>query len=287
MQPNPILTICVNYYNDEQTVHFIQALLAQRDASDQRVIVVDNSETSLARNALRDLTSTDRRIWLFTLGKNLGYFGAAAFGLHEYIKQYPPPEWIIVCNTDIDFLHEDFLLSLQAFHAKTPPAVVAPAIISTVSGRDQNPNMRTRPTWWRMHLYKWVFRHPMLLKISEGLSRVKQSIRIPRGRVSINQNSRPYPTNIYAPHGSFIIFHRSYFDAGGSLNYGVHLFGEEIFVAETARRLGLSIIYDPRLTVLHKEHATTSILPSRAILHAKAAAYCADTYFRRENREHK
>lgn len=42
--------------------------------------------------------------------------------------------------------------------------------------------------------------------------------------------------SIYAPFGAFIVFHRQYFESGGHLSYGSFLFGEEIFITETARR---------------------------------------------------
>src|SRR5262249_2176510 len=90
------------------------------------------------------------------------------------------------------------------------------------------------------------------------------------------------PVPIYAPHGSFIAFRRTYFERGGSLNHPVFLFGEEIFVAETARRLGLTISYDRRLEVIHREHKSTGYFPSPRIsaYSSQAATYCADQYFR-------
>jgi GT2 family glycosyltransferase len=89
------------------------------------------------------------------------------------------------------------------------------------------------------------------------------------------------PRTIYAPHCSFVIFNRKYFETGGTLKHGAFLFGEEIFVAETVRNLGFRIIYDPRFFVLHREHATTSILKGRKMLVylREANDYCVNQFF--------
>lgn len=274
-----ILMICVNYKNDGETTRFVQDFLNQTDVFDQKIIIVNNSESPSVYSPLTSLASSDPRIWLLTPGKNLGYFGAASLGFIEYSKTFPLPDWVIVSNTDIEFLHANFFSALNQFHANSTHAIVAPAIISSLTGQDQNPNMRARPSRFRMHFYKWVFRYHVPLKIYELLSCLKQSVKKACSRSMGSQTSSPQLTAIYAPHGAFVIFHRTYFDAGGSLDHGTLLYGEEIFVAENARRLGLSVIYDPRLRILHREHSTTAACATRERFTAQAAAYCADTFF--------
>ncbi|MDI6688138.1 MAG: glycosyltransferase [Desulfobacterales bacterium] len=287
MQTPSILTICVNYHNDEQTVRFIHELLAQRDVSDQMVIIVDNSEPPMVESPLRDLAHTDPRILLRHPGRNLGYYGAAAWGLCEYLKKFPLPEWIIICNTDIELIQIDLLSNLCALHSASHYAVIAPAIISTASGRDLNPYMRTRPTRFRMHFYKWTFRYYPISITYQLLALLKNKILFILKHVLVRSNANSDqrflgPQQIYAPHGSFVAYKRKFFESGGTLNHGVFLFGEEIFIAETAKRLGLTIAYDPRLQIKHQEHSTTNVFKSRKILGfvREAAEYCADMFFR-------
>ena len=70
---------------------------------------------------------------------------------------------------------------------------------------------------------------------------------------------------IYAPHGSCIIFNENYFKMGGNLNHISFLFGEEIFVAESAKKSGLKVQYEPQLRVSDYEHASTGFFYSRKI----------------------
>ena len=89
------------------------------------------------------------------------------------------------------------------------------------------------------------------------------------------------PVEIYAPFGAYLIFHKTYFIKGGTLQHGAFLFGEEIFVAETSRRLNLKVIFDPRLKVIHREHSSLRKIGSRnAARYAREAThYLADTFF--------
>jgi len=87
------------------------------------------------------------------------------------------------------------------------------------------------------------------------------------------------PTEIYAPHGSFIIFSREYFERGGSLKPGAFLYAEELFVAETCRRLGLKAVYWPVIQVAHDEHVSTAANPAVRHFMATAADYCYKEFF--------
>ena len=283
-----ILVICVNYHNEDETACFVQELLAQKGGFELQVVVVDNNEDCNGEAVLLELARQERQVSLFQPGKNLGYFGGAAAGLEKYLATSPLPEWVIVSNTDISFQDAQVLGSLVCYYdtdTPTIPAVVAPAIISTVTGVDQNPFMHRRPSRLRMHFYKWVFRFSTSLIIYELLSHIKECLISKTKTTNSNlANLAKHdikPVRIYAPQGAFIIFDQRYFESGGTLNHGAFLFGEEIFVAEMAQHLGLSIVHDRRLRVIHGEHSTTGVFGSRKMANHKAqsAAYCADTFF--------
>ncbi len=281
-----ILTICVNYNNDKETQQFVSELLAQNGDFSQKVIIVDNSESLSFDSLLYNLFKSDSRVLIINSGRNIGYYGGAALGLREYIKEFPLPDWIIVCNTDIDLIQPDFLSKFCDLYSVNHHAVIAPAIISNLSGKDQNPYMQVRPSQLRMHSYKWIFRYHPTFVAYQTLALVKQKLLavIHKNSVftddeEVEKAVQPGPRAIYAPHGSFVVFHRSYFEAGGSLDHGAFLFGEEVFVAETVRRLGLTVTYDPRLFVLHREHAATGVLKKKFLYVREASTYCADEFF--------
>lgn len=281
-----VLVICINYHSEKDTLAFVRDVFRQEYSGMLHVMVVDNNEKAPSETLLSNLSEFDQCVQVGYPGKNLGYFGGAAWGLSQYLIDKTLPDWIIVSNTDIEFTDRDFFSRLTILHKKNNCALIAPAIYSTQAGVDQNPFMEKRPSVLRMKLYKWVFHFYSIYVLYQTAGLLKQKIsRFIKKTQAHFENSEmiasAYSRQIYAPHGSFIIFHRNYFEAGGSLNHGVFLFGEEVFVAESARRLGLTVMYDPSMVLWHREHATTSILADRkkAKYVSIASAYCADEFF--------
>jgi GT2 family glycosyltransferase len=267
--------LAINYHSEPDTLRFAEDLLAQEEAS-FLLAIVDNTAHLRPAPALAALPARDPRIRYLVPGDNLGYFGAAAWGRRQLTAE-GEPEWTIVTNTDIRIPDRRFLQRLERVSGV---GVLAPCIRSGLSGRDQNPFRSTRPSAAQMRRYQRIFAHYWGLVAYELAARVKKRL-----QRSTTGTAHP-PGPIYAPHGAFIPIHRSYFEAGGTLDHGTFLFNEEFLVAETARRLGLEIRYDPSFEVLHAEHATTSIFASRVIAKhvAAAAAHTADTWFREDGR---
>jgi GT2 family glycosyltransferase len=281
-----VVSICVNYNDEESTCAFVREILHQRDSDSLAVIVVDNSETCYLHPKLEGLGLSDSRVTVLKAERNLGYFGAAAWALRHYLAGSLMPGWLLVSNTDITFPESDFFVKLDRYDSGAPPAVLAPSIVSAGSGRDQNPFMQRRPKRQLMLFYEMIFRYYSLYLTYQTLAYAKQNLctylyKYAGGlnKTSIDVCKRAMP--IYAPHGSFLLFHRTYFDAGGSLDYNMFLFNEEIFVAETVRRMDMKVLYDPSFCVAHKEHATTGIYKNRSLVRhvSRSLRYCADNYF--------
>jgi GT2 family glycosyltransferase len=140
-----------------------------------------------------------------------------------------------------------------------------------------------------MSFYKVIFGNYYLQAAYEFISVAKYWLKaqIRGARASVlnrpgDNVPRAGSTPIYASHGSCMVFSRRYFASGGSIEYPVFLFGEEIFVAETARQLGLSVVHCPQLWVFDKEHASTGgVTRSRKVAGYmnEATQYLAQKYF--------
>lgn len=83
---------------------------------------------------------------------------------------------------------------------------------------------------------------------------------------------------IYAPHGSFIIFSKYFFQKGGYLDNNLTMYGEELTTAEITRRLNLSVHYHPDLEVIHVDHSSNEINWFKSFVATKKAYY----YFLKE-----
>jgi len=278
----PVVVLGIAYRSNSEALRLARQIMGNEAREKPYLVLVDNSEVSDLASVLSKTEREQCDLIVHVPGSNLGYFGGAASGLNMFLSNYKLPDWVIVCNVDLCLEGRDFFSRLIYYGASHGHAVIAPGITSNLSGNDQNPFMRSRPSNIRMNSYKALFKWYPLLCIYSAMHLAKQRLRklkASSGVCPANPNTKPVP--IYAAHGACIAFRKSYFEAGGTLQHGAFLFGEEIFVAETVRRLGLSIAYDPRLRVFHEEHKTTGQWPTRlmASYMEQAAVYCSDTFF--------
>ena len=86
---------------------------------------------------------------------------------------------------------------------------------------------------------------------------------------------------MYAAHGSIMIFTKNYFNLGASIYYPRFLFGEEVFVAEETKLKGLKTVYFSELRIYDNEHGSTSREADHFISkeHVKSYKYLLQNYF--------
>ncbi|HET7789083.1 MAG TPA: hypothetical protein VFL36_24125 [Myxococcales bacterium] len=267
-----MLLICVHYRSEGALDGYLASLSALHGAGERlSVVVVDNS---MRPGPLR-LRATAFPLRLVTSPSNLGYLGGAALGLSQALEADRAPDFVAVSNVDLRIDQRDFLDRLEESCEGGEVGIVAPAIRSGLTGGDQNPFLRSRPSPLRMRAYKWIFSSFPLAAGYERLGRALQRLRRPAPRPIRAAE------DIYAAHGSFLLLSRAFFERGGTLDYPVFLFNEEIHLAEQARALGLRVRYRPDLEVRHEEHGSIGRYRDRVMVsHARqAAAFCADRYF--------
>jgi len=227
------------------------------------VIVADNSG-----DAPPDLDAA-----LVRDGSNRGYLGGAAMAFEHRRAAHGVPSWFVIVNPDAEPA-EDALTALAKTTLAENVAIVAPSVL--LGGHTpQNPFMTGRPSRARMRIYTIAFRSALLTNVMGVLLDLK------RGRARLTPPS-PEPRSIYAPHGSIVFVRSTFFERGGTLAYRGFMFGEEIHLAEQARRLGVLVRFVPSIEVIHAGGSTTRHvdLASRRDWHRASADVLWEDYFR-------
>lgn len=263
------LILTNNLRQADCTLEFLKSASMLQRFADCHLLLVDNGSGDDSVPRLRQFTSQFTNIELLPSSQNLGYFGAAKLALEHYLARHRMPDWVIVCNNDIVFDDPGFLAKLLERDPATF-GVIAPVVISRLTGHDANPMIRRRPSQLRMWRYRFLLSNYPVAWLAQWLA---PSVRKVRHRLNARKADGPgetpigapaiYPPTIYAPHGSFMIFSRKFFEAGGFIDVGFFLYAEEFCVAEMCRQLNLPIIHDPELRVWHAEGQTLGRMLSR------------------------
>ena len=237
-----VLIIAVIYNTYEETLRFLKSIEVQNQPV-IKIILVDNSDKISDTYFERKVNNLNLNISYLKCSENIGYFGGADYGLNFYLKNNVLPQWIVVCNVDIVFDEKDFFEKLLAKNFMSDVGIIAPSIISDKWKTDTNPKIISRYTKKKMNFYRTVCSNTFTQNAYMTISYFKKILKSPAAM------RRKVSQIIYAPHGSCIIFNENYFKNGGNFKHISFLFGEEIFVAETARRLNLNVLYEPDLKV--------------------------------------
>ncbi|MBQ1024156.1 glycosyltransferase [Micromonospora sp. C95] len=254
--------VAVNYRGSSALPTYLRSLHAQ-DTTSWRMTVVDNSEDGREAETLAAMARDSDRVEIVRAPGNLGYFGAAHWLATNLEKV--PTTWTVISNMDIEIATRTFVHDLLSLDASAP--VVAPSVVGMPGGRAQNPYLLSRPSEQAMRRRRYMFSNPIIGQASCLAGAAKSHLRKHHAaRFEAHRRA------IYAPHGSFMPLHRSFFEKGGGLAHPVFLFNEEITIGEQCHRLGLTVMFEPSLKVIHWEHQSTRLLRSWRILGAQSEA---------------
>ena len=248
---NKILFITVNYRNTEITENFIQSFENLESKENASIVIIDNDSTKESKDSLKNISKKSKLdIRLVFCSNNLYYWGGANYVLKKLnldIDNFP--DWIIICNNDIIFNKIDFIVKLQNIKSNNY-AVLAPSIISTKSKKNQNPHI-LNPISTLGRLYYSIF----FINSVTGLFIYKLRTML-NNIFNMHSNKKIIkPMEIYAPHGSFMIFSKIFFNNGGWIDSNFEMFAEELTTAEIVKRLKMKIFFNPDLEVMHDEHS--------------------------------
>lgn len=250
-----VVIITINYFSVQALNEFYASVKAALDAdthSSAELYVIDNSgdlKNECGFHQFERLTFT-----IETARVNLGYFGAKKL-LKDY--NFLDADYVIYCNCDLK-LDVDFLKELRNLNVSSD--MMAPAILSRDGKVNSNPKYLKRLSKRKLQRIKLIKSFSLIDWVYTSLSEL--TLLLKPGQLDLIKNGKSY--EIYAPHGSLLIFKNKDFFKG--LNeYNSFMFCEELYVAEEARLNNLKINYCPSLRVYDDRHQSISKVATKIV----------------------
>ena len=219
-----ILLICVNYNSYEALHDFTDSIERAKD-NVKGIMQVDVAIADNSKN-------------------NLGYLGGALSIYNNRVKNY---DFVSISNVDLQ-LAPDFFQQLMLINDETI-GWIAPDIYTEKINRHENPYMLTRPT--KRHFFIWniIYSSTFIYRMYHWLYMLK------------NRQKKVYPAcDIYAGHGSFMLFTKAFTKHYPELHFPAFMYGEEIFMAELVRAAGLKVQYAPHLQIANTGNISTGVV---------------------------
>ncbi len=252
------MLVAVNYNSPDETIEYVKSLSTLGNHEKLQIVIVENSKPEYRNNRFEQRLKSIVSDLLFTeTNQNRNYFGSVNYALKSLSLSPGNYDYFIISNVDILINDKTFFNNLFTI-VDEKIGIIAPSVYSLAQLVDQNPYLTSRFRKSYFYYYRMVRHHIVFTHFHEVL------VNLVRRKVkhAVMQAPVPKPGYIYAPHGAFIIFLKNYFEKGAGIDFGTNLFGEEIFVAEECRKIGLLVKYEPALEVLHAEHVSTGVMES-------------------------
>ena len=241
--------IILNYFNIEDTITCLKYLKELKDNDKAHYIIVDNN--SLTDSELRELKKYTGDI--VKLDKNYGFAVANNKGI-EYAKNKYSSNYYIVINNDVFISQKDFLNIINSDYTKYNFDMLGPKIDSP-TGESVNPFPAFKT---KEEINKEIIKCNKLIKIYSnpifyiGLEiYLKTKYIFKKRRKPVNGEKLEFNVPL---HGCAIIFSKKYLDKyKHPFNNETFLFHEEEFLYNRVIKEKLISVYDPNLSVFHRE----------------------------------
>lgn len=240
--------VILHYKNIDETIECL-TYLQKLDLKDSHIIIVDNntlnnSEEKLIKRFTKDILKLDQ---------NYGFAKANNKGI-EYAKKKYHSKFYIVMNNDVYIKDKNFLDIIVNDYESYHFDMLGP-LITSPSGESVNPfpviknEESLKEEIKRCEKLISIYSNPLSYWLLQTGIKVKHSIKKPV--VPVNGNKVLTDASL---HGCCLIFSKDYIDRYKYPFYNeTFLFHEEEFLYQRVLKDNLVSVYDPKLTVFHKE----------------------------------
>lgn len=219
-----ILLICVTYHSDKELHTFVESVHRAAERVKGKIQV----DIEVADNGQ----------------DNRGYLGGALPIYNAKAKDY---DFVSISNVDLQ-LAEDFFEHLLAVDTNGI-GWMAPDIYTDKINRHENPYMMSRPTKRNFRIWNIIYSSTLIYRFYHRLYVLK------------GRKAKTYPAcGIYAGHGSFMLFTRAFVERNPVLRFPGFMYGEEIYLAELTRKVGLRVRYIPTLRIANVGNINTGLI---------------------------
>lgn len=241
--------IILHYKNLTDTLECISSIQAL-NSTNKKIVVVDNHTLSS-----EDVDILQPKIdHLIVLEDNLGFAKANNIGALYAIKHYNP-SFLVVINNDTVIQQHDFISRIFDIHKEVPFDILGPKILCREGSGSVNPyaplktidEVQKELDYQKklFHIYQSSFSYAFLMM---GIW-LKRLFKKPKRFFNGEEREEGV-----ALHGCALIFSKSYYQKFSDVFYdGTFLYHEESFLYQRAILHHLVTLYDPFISIFHKE----------------------------------
>lgn len=260
-----ITFLAINYNTYDSLKLFLDSINNAMDVVDPnkklsaKVFILDNTPIQFKKNFQWVGYRKNLSFNFFNSYSNSGYLGGVELLLTKNLvrDEALSSDYTVISNVDL-VLENEFFVKLEKLSINSDVGWIAPSIHSYYENRDRNPKIIKRPKKQKLRTLELIFIHPIIYFIYLGLIYTVKKYK--RRKQAINYDRK----NIYAGHGSFMIFTNRFINSRIDFKFPSFLFCEEIFFGELVLKEKMKVQFIRDLKIYDSDHASTGELKRKS-----------------------
>lgn len=256
--------VILHFITVEDTQACIESITTNVTGEEYDIVVVENGSPQGDITPLMQTYESESNIHFVISKENLGFPRGNNLGF-QFAKKKLGSDFILLLNNDTIIEQANFLTYIRERYEQSRFDILGPRIISLADSQDQSPILWIRdelPVIAKqcasIHVKYGLFK----LRLLDPILALNQRLR-PKKESNSDRKATEVQHNVPL-HGSCMVFSPDYVRKFRGLFSQMFMFVDEAILYHIARKEGLEIVYDPAITIYHKEDSATEALLGRS-----------------------
>lgn len=259
---NDICFVILHYGELDVTKKCVDSIMKLDNTSNFKIVLIDNDtkKSDKERDKLDLLFKEYECVHVLRMYGNTGFSRANNEG-YKYVLENYKPEYIIVCNNDIEFKQSNTIDLIDKVYKETNFGLMGPDIIRAKDKVHQNPhevNLSNRQQIEHsIKMNSFFLKHydllyPILYVYFNYQDKELKKI----SDKNLDNHDKRLEGVVLT--GSFLVFSKEFFERRKECFYPeTQFYCEEQILCYNCKKSGIKIIYDPSVYVYHESEAST------------------------------
>lgn len=267
--------VILHYNAIQETIDCVKSIEEKLDTKDFHIVIVDNASPNGTGKKLEEMYSSAANIKVICNEANLGFAGGNNIG-YKYAKETLSCEFVCVMNNDTLIIQDDFYSTIQKEYEDSKFGVLGPRIVLK-DGKDNGlyvklPSLEFMREELKLNkrnifLMKWHLDH-FVTAFKMARNYVYKILHKPKvsryGQYFSAKGTDERHSDIIL-HGCCLVFSPAYEEYyEDAFNPDTFLYREEDILYLRCKKVGLPMIYSPKLLIKHLEDASTETVVKKS-----------------------
>jgi GT2 family glycosyltransferase len=251
--------VILNYGTFKETTECVQSIKKHIDILEEEyhIVIVDNGSSDDSGVELKKEYQQEKNIDVILNPENIGFAKGNNIGI-RYVNEKYEPEFIVVLNSDTELFQDDLYEKISTEYKHSHFGMLGPMMLTGDGRCNDSP--------WKPIEIAAVERRIQELKtekkrilnrtiyIKKIIDKIKEKIGVANWQDYLHEHLEFWKYNTDAElQGAFLVFSKEIFNYIDGFDSRTFLYYEEQLLYLHAKRSGLPIVYDPRISVYHKD----------------------------------